>query len=175
MTIEIPLSKRGKNAGKYVAIVDDEDEILAELRWQAHVAKKANTVYARRSATSDGRKTTEILHRVIFERMGETLVEGEEVDHVDGNGLNCQRGNLRRATRAENTANSRMKPRNKLGVKGVSRGKRGKRYRARICFQYKNIHIGYYETPELAHAAYCEKAKELFGEFWNGGDKSEKS
>lgn len=52
---------------------------------------------------------------------------------------------------------------NTSGYKGVSL--EGTRFKAKICKNYKQIHIGTFDTKEEAHAAYCTAARELHGEF----------
>ena len=86
---------------------------------------------------------------------------GLEIDHIDGNRLNNAIDNLRVATTKQNSFNS--KTYNALGLKGVS--KSGSKYRARIRFNNKCLHIGVFNTALDAAAAYNAKAIELFGEF----------
>src|SRR5690348_12366719 len=100
MVIEIELSKTGKkHAGKYVAIVDDCDGDLAELNWVAKVKSKP-PVYVSREVKENGIAKKLYLHRVIMERMqnGVSLADNQQIDHVDNNGLNNTRENLRLAT-----------------------------------------------------------------------------
>lgn len=87
------------------------------------------------------------------------------IDHIDGNGLNNSWSNLRPATRIQNGANSSLSKSNTSGFKGVSFNKRIGKWRASISCGRKQISLGHFETAEDAHAAYLEKAKELFGEF----------
>ncbi len=88
----------------------------------------------------------------------------DEVDHKDGDGLNNRWDNLRVATRSQNHANSKRASDNTTGFKGVRKQRNG-RYQARIAIKGKRLHLGTFQTPEAAHAAYCKAAKELFGEF----------
>lgn len=82
--------------GGYTAVVDDEDcDLVAGHRWQKLQARGSLTVYAR---TSIGGKTV-YMHRLI---MG--LPNMGDVDHIDGNGLNNQRSNLRLVTHSVNVS-----------------------------------------------------------------------
>ena len=87
----------------------------------------------------------------------------QEIDHIDGNGLNNRFSNLRLASHSQNICNSRVRRDNKLGIRGVSR--RGNRFRARIRISGKRIDLGYFDTPEEASVAYQKAAQEHFGEF----------
>lgn len=102
--------------------------------------------------------------------LGRELVKDDITDHIDGNGLNNVRDNLRLATRSQNLGNSRLSIRNKFGLKGVSAFRDG--FMAGITVNKQRIYLGVYETPELAHAAYVVAAKEHFGEFANDGSAS---
>jgi hypothetical protein len=88
------------------------------------------------------------------------------VDHRDGNPSNNRVDNLRWATHAENSRNCKMPKNNSSGVKGVYFNKRLNNWRAVIHLNGKYVHIGHYETIEEATAAYQEKAREHFGEFY---------
>lgn len=167
MAIEIPLSKRGIKSGLHVAIIDDEDEILAGLNWIARESKKSNTIYVYRRADARGGNH---LHKMVLERMlGHSLEEGELVDHIDGNGLNNQRHNLRRANSKNNAANRKKRKGTTSKYKGVSFHKKDMKYHARIMLNGVNYYLGRYDTEEEAYEAYCKKGQELHGEFFNPG------
>jgi len=84
------------------------------------------------------------------------------IDHIDGNGLNNKISNLRECNQSQNAANS--KPRGgEAGLKGVTI--QAGKFRARIKVAGKSKHLGYFSTAEQAHQAYCEAAKQEFGEF----------
>lgn len=88
----------------------------------------------------------------------------EEIDHRDMNKRNNRWDNLRLATSSQNKRNA-VKPRsNKTGFKGVTLV-RGKYHRASISKDGKSTLLGYFESPEAAHAAYCKAANEIAGEF----------
>jgi len=97
------------------------------------------------------------LHRMI---MQPTPIE--QVDHIDGNPLNCLRTNLRIVTNQQNQM-ARHVAVAKLGYKGVH--KHGKQYRAQITFNQKLIRLGSYPTIQKAARAYNQAATALFGEY----------
>jgi hypothetical protein len=165
MTITIPLTKG------YTATVDDCDADLAQHKWCAR--PRATTVYAQRNAgrTADGKQLTVDLHRVIGARIaGRELSRDEEVDHIDGTLNNC-RSNLRIVTHAENMRNRRMHRNNSAGFKGVDQRPGYDRWRARIRIDGRQVVLGWFDTPELAYAAYCEAAIFHFGEYAHDGTR----
>ena len=140
---EIQLSKG------FVSIVDDGDfEILSRSRWHA-ARNKCGTYYAR---GWDGLKKV-LMHRVI---MG--AIEGEIVDHKNGNTLDNRRENLRIVPIAINILNSKTYSSNKSGWRGVHWDKEKKKWTASLNFRLegepKKIFLGRFLTPEEAHAAY---------------------
>lgn len=112
--------------------------------------------------TVDGRYP-QPLHREIAKRMGLSL--DNDIDHEDGDRMNCQRDNLRVATRSQNQGNRKLQSNNTTGFKGVSKFKGRNKWFARITVNGKYNHLGSFDTPEDAHAAYCKAATEHFGEF----------
>lgn len=168
MAVEIKLSKTGKHAGKYVAIVDDIDADLDNFNWSVQLSP--NVKYAIRHTGYAETRTRLFLHRVILERvLGRSLEKGESVDHYDNNGLNCSRCNLRVATNPQNAANRSAQKNNKSGYKGVALCNDRPKWQSKIKVNGKAIHLGYFDTPEKAYAAYCEAAVKYFGEFANFG------
>jgi hypothetical protein len=164
MTIEIQLTKG------QVTIIDDVDADLADLKWYA-LAHHSGRFYAIRMSSGPNRMMI-YLHRVILERMaGRPLAKTEYVDHISGDKLDCRRENLRIATNAENLQNRGMQRNNTSGFKGVSWYRRDGKWHARIGFNGKDKHLGYFDTAEAAYEAYCKAARELHGEFANTGVK----
>lgn len=162
----IQLSKRSKKTISQISIVDSIDSDLAELNW--HILNKK---YVARHERKDGISQYVYLHRIILARKLERdeLLPTELVDHIDGNGLNNRRENLRLATMKQNTRNSKRKSGNKTGYKGVSRYKRDK-FQAHIKVDGKSKFLGIFDNPKDGHKAYCEAAKLYFGEYANDGN-----
>lgn len=141
----------------YVALVDEVDfERVSVHKWST--TKTKNTVYGiRKVRTPEGRTTSQLLHRFI---MGVTDPK-IDVDHIDHNGLNCQRHNLRRCVRGENDAN-RTKARGSSQYKGVSWARAKGKWRACIRIE-KTVHLGYFSDEAEAARAYDEAARTRFG------------
>lgn len=102
--------------------------------------------------------------RVSMHRLLMSAPPGIQVDHIDGDGLNNQRSNLRLGTNGQNQANRRTA----FGAsrfKGVNREKRGKPWRAAIKVDGRKIHLGAFENEIEAARAYDRAALERFGEF----------
>jgi hypothetical protein len=151
--IEIPLTQ-----GK-VAIVDAEDAQLVQ-RYQWHACYRQTTWYAATSA--ERRKGRAIyLHRYIANAQ-----PGEHVDHINGDGLDCRRANLRICTNAENRRNTR-KTRGVSQYKGVSRCKTNatRVWEAYIWFENRKIGLGTYCTEDDAARAYNAAALQYHGRF----------
>lgn len=150
MPVEIPLN-RG-----LVAIVDDEDaELVSRTSWFA--LPGAYTWYAARGVRrADGRWTTQLMHKI--------LTGWPQTDHINGDGLDNRRTNLRPVTAGQNVANSR-KGKWSSRYKGVSWCKRTKRWRANIMVDGRQPSLGYYDVEEDAARAYDAAARRHFGEY----------
>ena len=88
-----------------------------------------------------------------------------QIDHKDTDRANNAWSNLREATHGQNVNNSGPRKNNTSGFKGVSFFKPKQRWHARIMHEGQLHLLGYFNTPEAAHAAYARKAHELHGEF----------
>ena len=93
----------------------------------------------------------------------------DQIDHIDGNRLNNEITNLREATNAENQHNRGKKSNNTSGFMGVSWNKNDGRWWAKITIDRRQIHIGRFDCPKEAHAAYCRAADNHHGEFARHG------
>jgi hypothetical protein len=141
-------------AGGHEALVDDEDyELVAQHRWRL-----AKGGYARTwMPMIRGRRASVSMHRL--------LVPAQVVDHVNGNGLDNRRGNLRPATPAENARNRRKLCAATSQYRGVSWNERRGAWKSSVYHAGRRYFLGYFTNELDAAEAYQEKAKELFGEF----------
>ncbi len=103
-------------------------------------------------------KKLRLLHRLVMRAPEHVLV-----DHINGDKMNNQRDNLRKASFAENMYNLGVRKGSKSGYKGVT--KKGEKWLARIQYKKKQYTIGTYDTKEEARDAYNARAVELFGDF----------
>lgn len=167
---EIPLTKG------YFATVDDEDyERLAKYTWNVQVTPKKNATmyYACRTVSNDrGGWKKEWMHRVVT-----SAPEGLLVDHIDRNGLNNTRANLRLCTASQNLANREMRRAASYSTQyqGVlyldpenprHKGNR-KRYKAYTSYQGVMRQLGTYATAEEAAQVRDRAALHYHGEFAN--------
>lgn len=146
-----------------VAIVDDEDfERLAQWRW--HLSSNGYAIRMKYKGDGKHGRFQINMHQEILGK----APKGMMLDHANGIRTDNRRCNLRFATIAQNNANSKVQRTSILGIKGVNKviSRKGRvRYRAQITVNDKNRHIGLFETPEEAHAAYCAAATAAWGEF----------
>lgn len=155
---EIPLT-HGK-----VALVDAADHPeISKHKWYAAYNSKTQSFYAQRGVMLGDRKRIKILRmaRVILGVSDPRVL----VDHVSGDTLDNRRKNLREATTSQNCANSKTKRNNASGFKGVGIHTTTGKWQARITKDRKQTFLGVFDTPELAHAAYCLAANALHGDF----------
>jgi hypothetical protein len=142
----------------FFTLVDDEDfEELSKFNW--HFARGRKTNYAARGVRVGGKMKRIYLHRQLL-----NAPKGVEIDHEDGDGLNNRRGNVRFASRAQNTTN-RPKIRGRSKYKGVSQSIRPVGWKASIRAQGRGIHLGYFRIEEDAARAYNTAAQKFFGKF----------
>lgn len=148
----IPLTK-----GKF-AIVDPDDFFrLSGYKWQA---KGDKTFYATRAAPREHGKLRHIpMHREILD-----VPAGMVVDHINHNGLDNRKANLRPATFAQNVWSSARR-RGCSGYKGVSFDKERRLWNVNIAYYGKVEFLGSFSDKIEAAKVYDEAARKHHGEF----------
>ena len=139
--------------GKFVLVDDEDFEKLNKYKWHF------GTGYARRlSKGSHSTRKVIWMHRVIMNTPSNMVI-----DHIDGEGLNNQKYNLRNCLPKENARNTRIASNNTSGYKGVYRFH--KSWRAVIFLNGKMIHLKMCSTPLEGAKIYNEAAIKYHGEF----------
>lgn len=150
MSARIPVYQRGCLAGW--ATVDDADyDDLIQFCWRLKESRKEGTGYAR-SWARDENGECPYMHRRLFDlRAGDS----REVDHVNGDGLDNRRENLRVVTHAQNQQNRRIT--GNRGAKSPHRGvhpcKQTGRWSAQVTLNGRAHWLGRFDTEEEAAQA----------------------
>ena len=151
----IPLTQ-----GRFAIVDPDDYPRLSKDKWRLCRTKGKNVLYAERSIRLPNGKYSRILmHRQLIQPP-----DGYVIDHINGDGLDNRRANLRFATVAQNAWNSKKRnPRS--GYKGVCFDKQKRLWRAAIVCHRKRIHLGYFKDKIPAAKAYDNAARKLHGRF----------
>jgi HNH endonuclease/AP2 domain len=140
---------------QHVAHVDDSDyELVSGYNWVPF--KDRNATYARRRWFADGHHRYQFMHNLILGAVG--------VDHVDRDGLNNRRENLRCASNAQNQANRRCQA-HSSAYKGVFWAADRNAWRASIRVDGRTRHLGQFDDEHAAAQAYDVAAREFHGDF----------
>ena len=145
---------------KGIVFVDNEDyEWLQQYKWNFNLSRNGNG-YATTNLYLNKRNLIKHMHRLI---MNEPI--GLQIDHIDNNGLNNQKNNLRIVTNQQNQMNRKKGINCSSKYKGVTWKKQDKQWQAQIQANKKYIYLGLFRIEEDAAKAYNEAAIELFGEY----------
>lgn len=131
----------------------DDDVYEWASKQNFRIEKSRQTYYAKQG----GRR----LHRLIMNVSDRNLF----VDHINGNGLDNRRCNLRICTHKENNYNRKKKANTSSKYKGVYWKEQRKAYEAHIKYKGKVYYLGLFKNENEAGEAYNKAAKEFFGEF----------
>lgn len=148
----IPLTK-----GLECTVDDSDYAFLSRWRWKAQTC--GTKTYAARTIRSNGSKTNDIT--ILMHR--EICPEFQMVDHIDGNGLNNSRGNLRPTTKKLNGANCASRKSGTSVFRGVYWNKRHKRWIAQVSGD-RSKYLGGFKIEVDAAKAYDEAAIAIYGD-----------
>jgi hypothetical protein len=147
-----------RTSNGFIVLLDDADvPLVGERGWFADHSTMRQTLYARKWVTRNGRTVRLRMHK---------LITGyPQTDHINGNGLDNRRVNLRPVSHSQNAMNRGMRSDNTSGFKGVTWDRKGQFWRVRIWVDGRNLVVGRYDDPTQAALAYDEEARRHFGEF----------
>lgn len=148
------IDKNNEICAKALIDLDDVDKVK-NIKW--HRSDLQRSTYYCISNNS------EWLHRLIMGVTDKDII----VDHINHNGLDNRKSNLRICTSGQNTCNCLTSKNNKSGHKGVYWSKERKKWCAQISINNKTKGLGRYDTIEEAIEAREKAAKEYYGEFAN--------
>lgn len=151
--VVIPLTM-GKTA--FVDVADFN--VVKDFTWTC--AKRGDLFYGyRQQWLGGGAMRSIMLHRAVL-----NPESGVFVDHIDRDGLNNRRSNLRLCTHTENMRNRKRHKNNKSGYKGVKQTASG-RFEAGIRVDKKYHYLGLFDNPKDAHDAYVDASGKLHLDF----------
>lgn len=138
-----------ENAQGFAMFDVPDTSLISKHKWYKHsngYAVSENKIY---------------MHRLIMKAQNE---DSHHIDHIDGNGLNNRRCNLRLCSQSQNMMNQR-KTRGTSKYKGVHIDKRTSKWIANIKVNRKTIYLGTYKNEDDAAHAYDQAARKHFGKF----------
>jgi hypothetical protein len=140
----------------YSAVVDDEDyEFLSQWQWHVCVGSQAGKLYAMRNSDCvDGKRSHVLMHRVINQ-----TPPGFDTDHINGDGLDNQRRNLRTASRSQNMWNRKPNKKGASRHKGVYWHAQHQKWCASIQVNKKRHRIGLFSDERDAANAYFRQSR----------------
>ncbi len=150
---------------EFIINLDDEDhEWISKYKW--YISKESKTFYAKCDLKKDKKRIRKRMHIEILKKHG-ILKNGDYVDHIDHNGLNNQKSNLRACLKKENNRNVSVRNNEyKSSIyKGVVWIKHRHKWISQITCDGIRYSLGYYDDEKYAAAVYNFAAKELFKEF----------
>lgn len=143
-----------------IALIDDIDYNLISKFKKFYAHKSRHLIYASAYYRKNEKPSMILMHRIIMNPK-----KSQKIDHINGNGLDNRRCNLRICKMSENQWNRIGNIKATSKYKGVDWCKREKKWRARISSNYKVVYIGYFNCEIKAAKAYDNLAIKLHGKY----------
>lgn len=140
--------------GKFALVDDDMYDYLT--CWDWHFSGG----YAKRNDYDNGKTKIVRMHHFVL-----PLEKGRMTDHINGNGLDNRRENLRLVTKSQNMMNRGLQKNSSSGFKGVALHKPTGKWRAYIGKDGKHIHLGLFEDIKKAAYAHNEAVFKYHGKY----------
>lgn len=160
--METIIIKSPKYGEKIVKIDESEYNKLIKHKW--YLEKSNNNFYAYTTIKINSVKKNFKMHRLI---MGLNFGDGLIVDHINHNGLDNTKENLRLATKSQNGQNSKSQKNSSSKYLGVSYYKRDNLWTAQIKVENKKLHLGRFLSEQKAAECYNIAANKYYKEFAN--------
>lgn len=148
--------------GKEFEILIDTSEIelvSSIAKWYVLSNPKRDVVYAYANVVVDGKQRYLTMHRFIMNCKDKNKV----VDHLNHNGLDNRKSNLRIATHSENSQNqSKLRSNNSSGYRNVFRLRDTDKWYVMIGLKGKYSNLGIFDDIEEANAVATEARKRMF-------------
>ncbi|MGA2914903.1 MAG: AP2/ERF family transcription factor [Sedimentisphaerales bacterium] len=155
-----PFRKIELTKGKFAKVDPEDFDTLSKFSW--FVSAGTHSFYAYRSISVFGKSRAIAMHRQV-KNVFDPLVF---IDHINHDGLDNRKANLRLATVSQNNCNRRRRPdAGRSKYRGIDYDKGINKWRARIRFKNERILLGYFDSEEDAAHTYDKAAILYHGEF----------
>lgn len=146
--------------GKFAKVDTEDFEILSKYKWHFNRLGYADRNLCKKTKTTKHKMIS--MHRMIMKPESK-----QEVDHINGNGLDNRRSNLRLCSSSQNKFNRGKPKTNTSGYKGVSWEKDRNKWTSQIRVDGQRLRLGSFDLIADAVAAYNKASKKYHGKFSN--------
>lgn len=159
-SIRISLNSK-KYPGLYAVVDASDAEMVSQFRWYAKRSGHRFYAYCSVRDPHTGRQKSMSMHRVILDVDNPAI----DVDHINGDGLDNRRSNIRRCNQSQNQMNRKRFNRQHSRYRGVTWNASSGKWQAAICKDGVRKYLGVFVHEDDAARAYNDAAESLFGDF----------